>query len=60
MEEHNIGCLECETIFSIEDLYGGGCPVCESSNIITFRDALATIIVHRQFIESMGLEEYDN
>lgn len=56
-DNYAIGCLECGTIFGIEDLFGGGCPVCESKNIATFEETLTMVIAHREFMESMGLEE---
>lgn len=52
-----LGCIECGTTFTIEDLFGGACPVCQSSEIITFEDALTHIRAHREFLESMGIEE---
>ncbi|MBT8448267.1 MAG: hypothetical protein KJO69_01170 [Gammaproteobacteria bacterium] len=56
---YHLGCTDCGSVFTVEDLYGGGCPVCESSNILSFEDALESIIAHREFMEQLGLEEYE-
>lgn len=55
----NLGCLDCGSVFPINEIYGGGCPICESSNITTFEDVLNYTIEHRAFLEQMGLAEED-
>lgn len=55
----SIGCLDCGTLFEIDEIFEGGCPCCESSNIITFPEALGRLMELGHFMESIGLEEAD-
>lgn len=55
----HLGCLSCGSIFPANEIYGGGCPICESSEITTFEDVLAYVIDHKEFMEEMGLGEGD-
>lgn len=58
-EALQLGCMECGSIFNVEDIYGGGCPVCEAQSITTFEDLLAYVREHRQFMEQLGLGDDD-
>ena len=57
--DYVLGCMECGCTFPVEELYKGGCPVCESPKIATFEDVLSYVIEHRDFMDQMGLGEDD-
>lgn len=50
-----LGCMDCGSLFELDDVYGGACPMCESTNITTFADLISYVREHRDFMESMGL-----
>lgn len=55
-EHLQLGCLGCGAVFPSNELYGGRCPICESSEITTFEDVLDNYREHLRVLKEMGLD----
>lgn len=56
----NVGCTECGLIFTIDEIYEGGCPACSHTDIVTFPEALGRLMENRGYLDQViGLEDFE-
>lgn len=53
---NEMGCLDCGSVFDNEEQHDH-CPICNSTDLVTFQEALENMMLTRSFFEQLGLEE---